>query len=59
MASSFIAKAIKERCKDDNNMQQLLMDLLEFNLTGRSWYKEEYKDIIKKYSEQREDSDED
>ena len=31
------------------------MDLLEFNLTGRQWYKEEYIRLIEKYAAEMED----
>lgn len=42
MGVSKIGRAIKENCEDDLVMQHLLLNLLEFNLTGRQWYKDEY-----------------
>lgn len=59
MSTSRIGKAIKESCVDDKVMQGLLMDLLDFNLTGRQWYKDEYTKIIEKYSEEMEKQHED
>lgn len=56
---SKIGRAIKENCEDDLVMQHLLLDLLEFNLTGRQWYKDEYTRLIQKYAEEREKSHED
>lgn len=50
MSATKIGKAIKENCKDDKVMQNMLIELLDFNLTGRSWYKEEYARIIEKYA---------
>ncbi len=52
MSVNKIGKAIKESCQDDKNMQGLLLELLEFNMTGRAWYKDEYTKIIEKYAEQ-------
>lgn len=54
MSVNKIGKAIKDSCKDDKKMQNLLMELLEFNLTGRSWYKDEYYRIIRKYADSEE-----
>lgn len=59
MGVSKIGRAIKENCEDDLVMQHLLLDLLEFNLTGRQWYKDEYTRLIQKYAEEREKSHED
>ncbi|MBQ4067735.1 MAG: hypothetical protein IJC76_00640 [Lachnospiraceae bacterium] len=59
MSTSRIGKAIKESCADDKEMQGLLMDLLDFNLTGRQWYKEEYTKIIEKYAKEMEGQHED
>lgn len=59
MGASKIGRAIKENCEDDLVMQHLLLDLLEFNLTGRQWYKDEYTRLIQKYAEEREESHED
>lgn len=58
MGASKIGKAIKESCEGDKVMQGLLMDLLEFNLTGRQWYKDEYTKLIEKYAEEVEDDNE-
>ena len=52
MSASKIGKAIKESCHDDKTMQGLLFELLDYNMTGRSWYKEEYAKIIEKYADQ-------
>ena len=41
MSVTKIGKAIKDNCKDDKVMQNMLIELLDFNLTGRSWYKDE------------------
>lgn len=51
MSANRIGKAIKESCQDDMIMQGLLFELLDFNMTGRSWYKDEYTRIIEKYAE--------
>lgn len=59
MSTSRIGKAIKESCEDDKIMQGLLMELLDFNLTGRQWYKEEYTNIIEKYAKKVEEQHED
>ena len=59
MGVSKIGRAIKENCEDDLVMQHLLLDLLEFNLTGRQWYKDEYTRLIQNYAEEREKSHED
>lgn len=50
MGANQIGKAIKENCKDDKIMQGLLLDLLDYNMTGRAWYKDEYKEYIEKYA---------
>lgn len=50
MSTIKIGKAIRDNCKGDKVMQGLLMDLLNFNLTGRQWYKDEYVKIIEKYA---------
>lgn len=55
MSASKIGRTIKESCEGDKVMQGLLMDLLEFNLTGRQWYKEEYIRLIEKYAAEMED----
>lgn len=59
MSTSRIGRAIKENCAGDKVMQGLLMDLLEFNLTGRQWYKDEYTKIIEKYAKEMEEQHED
>lgn len=59
MGANKIGKAIKESCDGDKVMQGLLMELLEFNLTGRQWYKDEYTRLIEKYAKQMEDYYED
>ena len=59
MSTSRIGRAIKESCTGDKVMQGLLMDLLEFNLTGRQWYKDEYTKIIEKYAKEMEEQHED
>lgn len=59
MSTSRIAKAIKESCKEDKIMQGLLMDLLDYNLSGRQWYKEEYIKKIEKYVKETEGYHED
>lgn len=51
MSANKIGKAIKDSCKNDKIMQGLLLELLEYNMTGRSWYKDEYSKIIEKYAE--------
>lgn len=58
MGASKIGKAIKENCESDKVMQNLLLDLLEFNLTGRQWYKDEYTRLIEKYAKELEDGNE-
>ncbi len=59
MGANQIGKAIKENCKDDKNMQGLLLELLDYNMTGRAWYKEEYSKLIEKYAEKEADINED
>ena len=49
-----IAKTIKESCSDDKVMCEFLLDLLELNLTGQQWYKDEYKKRISAYAERYE-----
>lgn len=51
MATGRISKAIADSCKGDDIMKDMLLELLEFNRTGRSWYKEEYKSILEKYAD--------
>ncbi len=51
MATGKIARAIKDSCKNDDVMKEMLLELLDFNMTGRSWYKEEYKAIVEKYAD--------
>lgn len=55
MGVSKIGKAIKESCDGDKIMQGLLLDLLDFNLTGKQWYKDEYKKLIEEYAAKMED----
>ena len=59
MGANKIGKAIKENCQDDKIMQGLLLELLDFNMTGRAWYKDEYTKLIEKYAEKEADADED
>ena len=54
MSTSKIAKTIKISCNGDKIMEGLLMDLLDFNLTRRQWYKDEYTRIIEKYAKEME-----
>ena len=49
MGTDIILKAINEYCKDDETLRSLLIELLDFNLTGAGRYKEPYKDLIEKY----------
>ena len=58
MSVGKIGKAIKESCQDDKNMQGLLLELLDFNMTGRAWYKDEYYKLIEKYAEKEEEKNE-
>ncbi len=58
MGAGKIGKAIKENCENDKIMQSLLLELLEFNLTGRQWYKEEYTRLIEKYAAKMEEANE-
>ena len=57
MGANKIGKAIKDNCKDDKVMQGLLLELLEYNMTGRAWYKEEYTKIIEKYAKKEEEDE--
>ena len=57
MRANKIAKAIKSECEEDKNMKNFLMDLLEFTMTGKQWYKEEYKKQIKKYVDMEENNE--
>ena len=50
MGVSKIGRAIKENCEDDLVMQHLLLNLLDFNLTGRQWYKYQHTRLIQKYA---------
>ena len=59
MGANKIGKAIKENCQNDKIMQGLLLELLEFNMTGRAWYKDEYTKLIEKYAEKEADKNED
>jgi hypothetical protein len=59
MSANKIGKAIKESCKDDKIMQDLLMELLDYNLAGRQWYKDEYLSRIEQYAAKMEEKDED
>ncbi len=58
MSEGKIGKAIKDNCKDDKVMQGLLLELLDFNMTGRSWYKDEYTKLIQKYAEKENENNE-
>jgi len=55
MGANKIGKAIKENCQDDKIMQDLLLELLEYNMTGKAWYKDEYTKIIEKYAQKEEE----
>lgn len=59
MSLGKIGKAIKENCQDDLIMQGLLLELLDYNMTGRAWYKDEYTKIIEKYAAQEAEENED
>lgn len=49
MSLKKISDSINKACKDDNNMKMLLLDLFNFELEERGWWKETYKTIIKKH----------
>ncbi|MDO4486949.1 MAG: hypothetical protein Q4C46_10225 [Bacillota bacterium] len=55
MASNKIGKAIKQGCKGDKKMEGFLLDLLDFHMSGKSWWKEDYKKLMKKYVEEEDD----
>lgn len=57
MASNKIGKAIKQCCKEDPKMESFLLDLLDFQMSGKSWWKEDYKKIMEKYVEEERDED--
>jgi len=58
MSVGKIGKAIKDSCQDDKVMQGLLLELLDYNMTGRAWYKDEYTKIIEKYAEKEAETNE-
>lgn len=47
-----ISDSINKMCKDDKNMKGLLLDLFNFELEERGWWKETYREIITKHAEE-------
>lgn len=45
-----ISDSINKMCKDDKNMKGLLLDLFNFELEERGWWKETYREIITKHA---------
>ena len=52
MSVERISERIKASCKDDPEMEELLLELFQFELEGRGWYKDKYRDIIKKHAKE-------
>lgn len=45
-----ISDSINKTCENDRNMKNLLLDLFNFELEERGWWKETYRKIITKHA---------
>lgn len=52
-----ITEKIKSSCDENNSMEKMLLELFQFQLEDRGWWKDCYKDIIRKYSKEDKDDD--
>lgn len=50
MSLKKISDSINRMCEGDKNMKNLLLDLFNFELEERGWWKETYRKIITKHA---------
>ncbi len=53
-----ISEQINKKCEKDQNMKKMLNELFQFQLEGSGWWKEPYREIIRKFAKEEMANDE-